>query len=695
MSEIDPPDTHADAGYRVAVDVGGTFIDFVLHDERTGEMVIEKQPALPETLAQELVAGLTRLPVAPAAITRLFHGTTVAINTVVQERGASVGLITTQGFRDVLSIGRGARLEIYNVLYRPPQPLIARSVCREVPERIAADGTELLALNLDALDVEVDTLQASGVQAVAICFLHSYINPNHERAAAERIRARHPELAVTISSDIVTEWHEYERTSTAVLNGYLQPPFRRYLSELRDRLRAAGYTKPLALMQSSGGVISEDRAAELPIRTLESGPAGGVIGSQALARALGHRNVICADVGGTTFDVALIEDGEILERTRSVINGRPILGSSIDIVSIGAGGGSIASIDHRGAIKVGPESAGAHPGPACFGRGGLEPTVTDCHLILGYLDPETFLGSRLKLDLAVAQRAVSTRIAEPLGIGLEEAAHGILTTTETNMMHAIRLVTVERGLDPREFVLFAYGGGGGLFAAAVAEELEVPTVVIPRVPANFSAWGILASDYREDEALTRVRPLRQSEAASIIEDLEMLGESATRMLQAYGFRESAVIRLYRADLRFEGQEHTVTVTVDAAWLDDEQVLLRGLHDRFLTTHQQLYGHGSADHAVEIVTCRCRAIGHVARPDLGTWKVRRPAEAKGLRRVFVRDGGGYVNTPVFERDALAEGQVVPGPAIVEEWTTTIAVPSEWKAITDSLGNLILRWDGAEV
>ncbi len=677
-----------DARYRVAVDVGGTFIDFVLHDERTGEVVIEKQPSFPSTLAEEFATGLGRLPAPPAAISRLFHGTTVAINTVVQERGAPIGLITTAGFRDVLSIGRGARLEIYNLLYRPPEPIIPRRLCREVPERTAADGTELVPLDEEALDREVDALVVDGAEAIAICFLHSYINPSHERRAVERIRTRYPGIAITISSDVVTEWHEYERTSTAVLNAYLQPPFHRYVSELQERLEDVGYSRPLALMQSSGGVISAERAADLPIRTLESGPAGGVIGAQSLARALGYGNVICTDVGGTTYDVALIERGEILERTKTTVNGRSILGSSIDITSIGAGGGSIARIDHRGAIKVGPESAGAHPGPACFGRGGADPTVTDAQLILGYLDPAAFLGSRMRLDIEAARQAVEAHIAIPAELTVEEAAAGILAIAETNMTHAIRLVTVERGLDPREFVLFAYGGGGGLFAAAVADELEIATVLIPRIPANFSAWGILTSDYREDAALTRVRPLEAVTAEEVVDDLRNLEAAVTGMLRTYGFGETSIHRIYRADLRFAGQEHTVTVPLDPSWLDDPKALLEGARQRFVTMHQQLYGHGTGDSPLEVVTSRCQAIGRVERPGMGRWNVRQSGGPTGSRQAFF-PRTGFVESQVFDRDTLALGQPVVGPAIIEEWTTTITVPPGWSGTTDSLGNLVLQ------
>jgi N-methylhydantoinase A len=675
-------------GSRVAVDVGGTFIDFVLLDEESGDLVIDKQPSTPATLAMELVTGLRRLPIPPGEIDRLFHGSTVAINTVVQERGARVGLITTQGFRDVLGLGRGARPEIYNFFYAPPEPLVPRYLRREVPERTTAQGGEREPLDLDALDREVARLLAHGVESLAICFLHAYANPAHERQAVAHVRARYPDLAVTASSEVVTEWHEFERTSTTVLNAYIQPRLRAYLADLEARLAEAEYRRPLALMQSNGGVISSQRGAALPIRTLESGPAAGVIGAQTLAAELGYDNVICTDVGGTTYDVALIENGQILERTRTEVARRPILGPTIDIVSIGAGGGSVAWIDQRGIIRVGPRSAGAYPGPACFGLGGSEPTVTDCHLLLGRLDPDNFLGARMKLDREAAHRAVRDCIAGPTGLAVDQAADGIVAIAETNMTNAIRTVTVERGLDPREFTLFAYGGGGGLFAAATAEELEIPTVVIPRAPANFSAWGILTADYREDSSLTRVQPLGPETAAQVQKDLRALDAQATAELLAYGFEDEAIERLYRVDLRYAGQEHTLTVPLETAWRDDRRALLDGCRERFVAMHQQVYGHGAHDAPLEIVTRRCRAVGRVERPRWPDWKVSTPAAPKSTRSAYFRQAGGSVETAIYERDSIARGQVIAGPAIVEEWTTTIIVPPAWCCTVDRIGDLVL-------
>ena len=678
--------------HRLAVDVGGTFIDFALLDEHTGELVFDKQLATRERLVDEFMDGLARLPVAPHAVSRLFHGTTVAINAVLEERGARVGLVTTAGFRDVLAIGRGGRPEIYNWLYLPPEPLVPRYLRREVSERMAADGTVLLPLDLEALERESDALVADGVDAIAISFLHAYANGEHERAAADRISERHPNVAVTASSELASEWREFERTSTAVLNAYVQPLFARYVRDLEGRLDHAGYTRPLAVMQSNGGVLAAERAAAQPIRTLASGPTGGVIGAQAVAGELGHANVICMDVGGTSFDVALIEAGSVAERTETVVGGRPVLGPAVEITSIGAGGGSIAWIDHRGVIKVGPASAGASPGPACFGRGGEEPTTTDCQLLLGRLDPENFFGARLRLDPEAAARAVSRRIAEPLGLSVEDAADGVLAIAETNMTYAIRAVTIERGLDPREFVLFSYGGGGGLFAAALAQELEIPTVIVPRGPANFSAWGILTSDYREDAALTRVERL-DAAAAGLAADLRTLAERASDGLRRYGFDDGGVELLYRADVRFAGQEHTVTVRLDRGWVEDGSALASGIRDRFVSMHRQLYGHGSPHQPVEIVTRRCRAIGPVRRPHYGEEREGTDAEPLRTRRVHFRERDGWLDTRVYDRERLARGAGLEGPAIVEEWATTIVVPPEWRASVDRLGNVVLERGGA--
>jgi N-methylhydantoinase A len=677
----------------VGIDVGGTFIDYAYFDEQTGSLVIEKQPSSPDRLVDELLAGLARLPIETALLDRIFHGTTAGINAVVQERGARVGLITTKGFRDVLALGRGNRPEVYNALYRPPEPIVPRYLRREVTERLARDGSELVPLDLHELDREADDLVRHGVEAIAICFLHSYADPSHERTAAARIRERHPGIAVTSSHEVATEWREFERTSTAVLNAYIQPLLRGYLGRLSAGLEAQGFKGSLALMQSNGGVISAEGAAIRPIRTLESGPAGGVIAAQALAAELGYPNVICADVGGTTYDVALIESGAILETTETKVGGRPIIGPIIDIMSIGAGGGSIAWIDEVGAVRVGPRSAGATPGPACFGFGGTEPTVTDCHLMLGRLDPDNFLGARMKLDAAAASRAVRIGIADHKGLTVEEAANGILAIAETNMVYAIRALTVERGLDPRDFVMFSYGGGGGLFAAFVAQELDIATVVVPRAPANFSAVGILMSDYRSDTALTRVRPFTAATAAEVALDLADLAAQTQSELRTFGFDGRDIELLYRLDMRYRGQDDTITVPLETGWVADPPTLHVEAGPRFVTMHRQLFDYGDDNGALEVVTSRCRGIGRVSRPRWEDWTVTVPAAPRTTRPVYFGAIGSYTDTPVFDRDVLARGQRIVGPAIVEEWTTTIVVPHGWDAAVDRIGNLVLDWQAA--
>jgi N-methylhydantoinase A len=443
--------------------------------------------------------------------------------------------------------------------------------------------------------------------------------------------------------------------------------------------------RPIGVMQSNGGVMTLSRAVELPVRTLSSGPAGGVIGVAALARALGHPNAICTDVGGTTYDVAIVEEGRVQERTETQIGGLPVLVPTVDVVSIGAGGGSIAWLDEMGALRVGPRSAGARPGPACFGLGGREPTVTDCHLALGRLDPERFLGSRIHLDVEAAIRAIRERVATPLAMSVQDAAAGVLTIAENAMANAIHSMTVERGTDPRGFVLYAYGGGGGLFAAATASELDIATIAVPRAPANFSAWGMLASEHREDASTTRVRRLDDDAMRSAVAELDSLRAEIVARLGDYGFAADQITVERRADLRFHGQEHTVMVEMDGVWGPDDAVSLAG---RFVARHRQLYGHGDPDAGVELVTVRCRGVVRTREPSWPEWTARREAAPRTERPVYFRDPGGIVPTAVFDRESLSLDQVVSGPAIVEEWTSTVLVPPGWLAHTEALGHLIL-------
>ena len=669
----------------IAVDVGGTFIDVVSIDRETGAVSVEKQPSTPDRLAEELLTALGRFPGPLAEIDRFLHGSTVAINALVQRTGAKVGLITTRGFRDVLELARGNRPHIYDWVWMPPEPLVPRELRREVTERLGPRGDEVAPLDLAGLAREADALVADGADAIAVCFLHAYANPKHEREAAEVIERRLPGFPVTLSSDVAAEWHEYERTSTAVINAYVQPSTRTYLGSLRDRLDDAGMTGVIGVMQSNGGVMAAERAVELPVRTLSSGPAGGVVGVASLARRLGHPDAICTDVGGTTYDVAIIEGGRVQERTESEIAGLPVLVPTVDVASIGAGGGSIAWIDDLGGLRVGPVSAGARPGPACFGFGGEQPTVTDCHLVLGRLDPDRFLGSRMHLDLGAAEQAISERVATPLGMRIEDAAEGVLRIVETAMANAIHSMTVERGIDPRTFALYAYGGAGGLFAAATATELDIPTIVVPREPATFSAWGILGSEYREDVSTTRVLRLDDEAMRSAVAELGSLAGEVVDRLTALGFAGDRIEVERRADLRFEGQEHTVTVDLDPEWGSGDASALRA---GFVARHRQLYGHGDAEAAVQLVTVRCRGTVPREERQWPGWVVTTDTGPRSRRPVFYREAGGALPTAIYDRDSLAVDQPIVGPAIIEEWTSTTLVPPGWTARTGSSGDLML-------
>lgn len=678
----------APAHHRLAVDVGGTFIDYILLDERDGSVVIDKQPATASALADEFVRGLQRLPVAPSELSMFIHGTTVALNTLVQERGAKTALLTTAGFRDVLELGRAGRPAIYDLRYQPAEPLVPRYLRREVTERTAPDGAVLVPLDLDAVRAEVEFLAAHGVEAVAICFLHAYANPAHEAAVAELVRAMLPGVSVTASSELVREWREYERTATTVANAYTQPLFSRYAATIDSRVQELGYSRGVAFMRSNGGVMTLAAAGGRPVETLGSGPAGGVIGAHALSQRTGIRDIVCADVGGTTYDVALIQDGEIVERSNTDIAGRPVMGSVIDIVSVGAGGGSIASIDPTsGSLRVGPESAGASPGPAAFGLGGELPTVTDAQVVLGLLDPDRFLGGRMKLDRERAETALSKHLGEHRD--LTQLAGGVMAIAQANMANAIRIMTTQRGLDPRGFAMLSFGGGGGLFAAGVAEELGITSVLVPQAAAGFSAWGMLTADYREDATLTRVHDVDAASAPDLRDAFARLAEEARASLVAYGFEPGALQAAFSADVRFRGQDHTITTPVEPSWLDgDAAGLVAHLPGAFAARHRQRYGHGEDGAAVQVVTLRCRAIAPVTSPRTVGVFAGTPAHPVAHRRVWFPATGWVEQVPVYEREQMSADDVLAGPCVLDEWTTTVIVPPGWTAALDEHGTAVL-------
>lgn len=675
---------------RLAVDVGGTFTDFVILAE-DGSVRIEKFPSLPDQPDEVFFEGIKGLELDLSTLETIVHGSTMAINTVVQERGAPIGLITNAGFRDVLELARGNRLDIYDLFYKQPEPLVPRYLRLEAEGRINFQGEELVPLNEEDVRVAARKLKQAEVQSIAVCYFHAYANPSHELRTAELIHEEFPDALVSLSHAVSGEWREYERTSTSVLNAYVMPGMDRYLGSLEQRLQEQQYQGSFNIVQSTGGMMPSEGARQTPIRTLESGPAGGVMGTAALGAALGYPNVIGADVGGTTFDVSLVVEGRPLEKTETYVNRRPVLCPSLDINSIGAGGGSVAWLNEVGSLRVGPQSAQAVPGPVCYGRGGTEPTVTDAHVVLGRIDPNYFLGKRMQLDLEAAKAAIDDKVAKPLGLSLVEAAHGITHLADMNMTYGIRHITIERGYDPRDFVLLAFGGAAGLSATKWATELEIPTVIIPVSPANFSAWGLLNTDFREDRARTLVGDLTDLTPQEMADTFTALEQACAETLVERGITQYAINFSRFCDMRYKGQEHWVKVPIASTMLTSGQEGLAQLQTRFDELHEQHYAHAQPGYPVQIVNYRVSAIAQTPRPalqELPHGGDGLDAARKASRLVYFQAAGDYVECPIYDREKLGVGAIVSGPGIIEEWTSTTVIPPSWQLTVDRFGNLIL-------
>ena len=671
---------------RLAIDVGGTFVDFVSLDEDTGDVRIEKTPSI-GSLNERFFDGIDNLALDLTALQTIIHGSTLVINTIVQEKGAHIGLITTKGFRDVLELGRGNREEIYNLFYRPPEPLVERYLRLEVSERLDARGGVVTPLDESEARAAIRQLKAEGVAGIAVIFLHSYINPMHEERMRQLVTEEFPEVEVTISSEICREWREFERTSTTVLNAYTKPKLASYLSAIQQDLVKREFGGTLTIMQSSGGITSLRAAKEGPIRTVVSGPAGGVIGVAALGRHLGERNLVAADVGGTTFDVALISDGQPLEQTEHRINRRPVLQPTIDIVSIGAGGGSVAWLDDANGLQIGPKSVEADPGPACFDLGGDLATVTDAQLLLGYLDPDYYLGERMSLNRARAEQVTRERVAEPLEMKLIDAAAGIVHLANMNMAYAIRNITIERGHDPREFSLVCYGGGGGLFAGFLLNELDTAAAVIPLNPATFSAWGLLNADYREDNVRTYMKPFAGLSVAQLTTELEGLESEVRGRFEAYDIPPSQTATQFHAAMRYFGQEHTVKVPILPQDFEDN---LTPMRRRLDTLHEKAYALALPDSAAEVVNLQVSVLGITNKPVLKRISAKNCEDSvKGSRKITIRGYGSELNAVVYDREKLSAGYEISGPAIIEEWTSTILILPDQLAAVDEYGNLTIK------
>ena len=673
---------------RLAVDVGGTFIDFVCQDEATGRVRTEKIRSSGE-LSDRLIEGIRALGIDIEKLSIIVHGSTMAINSIVQEKGARVGLITTAGFRDVLELGRGNRAEIYNLFYKPPPPIVPRYLRMEVRERLDWTGAVVAPLDEDSVRQCTQELLTFGVDSIAICFLHAYANPAHEKRAAAIVRENAPEMFVSISSDIVRERREFERTSTTVLNSFIQPKMSRYLDRLNAKLSDAGYKGSLTVMQSTGGITTTEIACMTPIRAVQSGAAGGVIGAQRLSTVLGEDNFVVTDLGGTTFDVSLIQDGQYLERSDVMISGRPILQPSIDIVSIGAGGGSIVSLDAENGLKVGPESAEADPGPVCYGYGGSHVTLTDVLFVLGYFDSETYLGNRMTIDVPAADRAVLDQIAAPLSLSVAEAACGIIHLATMNMAYAIRQVTIERGFDPRDFSLLCIGGGSGLFAARLLDELELKSVTVPPNPAVFSAWGLLNADYRVDLARSYCCALERSALGQLAQTFAELETEARESIATVPVER---VRIERScEMRYAGQAHTLRIAVAECDLVSANGGIAALRERHSAAYLRAYAHVLRDSPLEITAVRLAAIGETAKPNVARLDAAPSirSNTSRTRRIITGRPPKPTDYPVYDRATLRIHHQIRGPAIIEEWNSTIVVLPDQTVKVDAYGNLLIE------
>jgi N-methylhydantoinase A len=673
---------------RVAVDIGGTFTDFVVFDAATGQSTVGKVPSTPADASEAIIDGLRKMDVAMDTVEFFVHGTTVGLNAVVEGKGAPVALVTTKGFRDVLEIGLMDKPDMYNIFYERPRPLVARRHRFEVDERV--DGFGQLVRRVDEAEAAAlaERIRAEGLGSIAICTLNSFANPENEARIAELLRVALPDVFVSVSHEIVNEWREYERTSTTVLNAYVLPVFHDYLDRLRTQLAEMGLETEPHIMQSNGGVMNAAAASRRPIRTLLSGPVGGAVGGGVIGRlaeaepSFSAVNIVTADMGGTSFDASLIIGGEVETSTSSEVGGWPLLTPAVRVSAIGAGGGSIARVEGSSSLRVGPDSAGAVPGPVCYARGGNEPTVTDASLVLGRIDPEQVLGGEIRLDVDKARKAIEERIAKPLGLDVHRAAEGILRVINTKMALAIRELTVAQGLDPRDFALVAFGGAGPMHAAEISLEIGIPQVIFPPVPGMFSAWGMLAADLRHDLVTTAVAKATDLDAAGVEETFAALERSGREVLAAQSVPESAVRFIRSLDVRYFGQEHTLEVEVNP---DLDPADLKAIFDK---EHWRKYGHASDEDPAEVVNFRLTAIGHVTKPDLRAESAAdtREPEPAGERQVYF--DGSFVGTSVYHRDQIPAGARFSGPAVIDEEGATLVVPPGSDVVRDTYGNLVL-------
>ena len=684
---------------RLSADIGGTFTDVAAFDQRTHRLLLGKSLSTPRVMVEGIEAGVAKAGTTFSEAGLFLHGSTVAINTMLERTGAKTALVTTRGFRDVYEIGRINRPDAYNLFFQKHVPLVPRARCYEVTERLFSDGRVCKPLDEAELVALAETFRQEQVEAIAILFLHCYRNPAHELRAKQILQELLPDVFISASHELSQEYREFERCSTVVANAFVGPRVQRYLTEIGERITSEGFKGTFLVVQSTGGLFELDKARNECIRILESGPASGVIGTQALCHALNLDNAIAFDMGGTTAKAGVILNGRALTTGHALIGSYdralPIQVPTIDIFEVGTGGGSIARVEHGGALHVGPRSAGAEPGPACYGRGGTEPTITDANLLLGRLGADRFLGGEMKLDSAAAERAVQERVAGPLNLSVTDAANGILRIAATKMSYAVKGVTTERGLDAGSFALVAYGGAGPLHATAVAREIGIRKVIIPRAPGHFSAFGMLFSDLRYDFVRTWFISLEDmdfDQFETVYLELEQDGRDAIAA-SAISPRDVTIRRAL--DMRYVGQEHSVTVDIPQEYFRaKDRATIKTLFD---AEHAQRYGTSAPSEPAEIASLRTTVTGIVEKP--GVERIARgdaipsAAARSGTRKAYF-DSTGFVETQTFTREALLAGNRIEGPALVEEHaSTTVLLPGE-RLEVDDFGNLVISIAGSK-
>lgn len=691
--------------YRLGVDVGGTFTDAILLNEATGEVRTGKVPSTPSDPSNGFLNVVNRMLEEGAkaeGVRYVVHGTTVATNAIIEGNLARTAFVTTDGFRDLLEIQTGIRPRLYDLQFEKVKPLVPRYLSFGIPERLDFKGEVLVELDEDAVRKVAEVLRGEGVESVAVCLLHSYLNPVHEERIGEILTDELPKVLISLSSDVAPEFREYFRASTTVINAAIRPVVSEYLGKITERVLGSGVSGELLVMQSSGGVLTFEAAMDRPVFMVESGPAAGVIAASELGKSLGYEDVISFDMGGTTAKVGLVEDGTPritkdyqVGGTASTTehgsrgSGYPIRTPVIDLVEIGAGGGSIAWIDSGGILRVGPQSAGADPGPVCYGRGGEEPTITDANLVLGRISAEYFLGGEIGLDAVAARGAIEERCASPLGMSVEEVALGIVEIANNAMVGALRRVSVQRGYDPREFLLVAFGGAGPVHANRLAAELGMSRVLVPVSPGTTSAMGLLVTDIKHDYSVAFIRRIDEVDLASVEEQFARMDSEGRQALAREGVGSGEMRFVRQADVRYAGQSYELTISLPDGLMDVAEIA--DVLDRFHAEHERSYGFMAEDEPAEFVALRLSAIGEISKPrvrEIGKGVGGSERAVKGRREVYFAESGGFVDCRVYDRYGLRSEDVVNGPAILEEVDSTVVVHPGWGGEVDGFGNVWL-------